>query len=258
MPPAQYIIRAAWHCVVSAFSFSITPFGFLRHAMRVPPRLGQLTQLFSVKPVAIFTHKNILASLRCHKDQCDPRPALPSPTGTSSDVDPKSDAETVPDDRTLVESRRHSSHCDEAEAEADLISLSDVPADEACAKPQYASCPRRPPTSSEAPNRSARLSIIYPIPSTENLRAHGPTTPTAGIDASDASDAPPLCAPLTPPPTHYKRRRPRVVSNEDHGPDPDQTSIRLVSSLRFAVMSVLMAPTCRLDINTETNLRFPF
>src|SRR6267142_748455 len=144
------------------------------HAMRVPapPRLGQLAHLFPTNPAAAFGCKNMLASLRRHHHRDplgSPAAALPSPTATtsstSSDVDPKFDAETVPDDRTLVGSRRHSSeHSDEE----DSITLSDVPEDEERVK---SPCPssRGPSTYSGTRDPSARRSIIYPLPSVENL-----------------------------------------------------------------------------------------
>ena len=160
----------------------------------------------------------MLASLRRHRDSFNFHSALPC-TSPSSDVDPKFD--TVPDDRTLVEFRRHSSH--------DSISLSTMPEeeDEECVKSQ---CSRGPPTSSETRDPSVRLSIIYPLPSAENLLGHEPTTPATTID----SVAPPFCVPaLTPPPTHYKRRRGRIISDEDYDPDPDQASIRYVCVLSF-------------------------
>jgi len=193
--------------------------------MRVPaPRLGQLVQLFSVNPSAAFGCKNMLASLRRHRDAFSSHCTSPS-----SDVGPKFDVETVPDDRTLVEFRRHSCH--------DSISLSTMPEeeDEECVKSQRS---RGPPTSSETRVPSVRLSIIYPLPSAENLLDHEPTTPATTID----SVAPPFCVPaLTPPPTHYKRRRGRIISDEDYDPDPDQASIRSNS-----------------EPEPERTLRFPF
>ncbi|KAH9987454.1 hypothetical protein BJV74DRAFT_498472 [Russula compacta] len=188
--------------------------------MRVPaPRLGQLAHLFSANTAAVFGHRSMLASLRRHRDPFAPCAVLPSPTGSTnsnnSDLDPKFDAETVPDDSTLVDSRRQSSHSEEA----DSFSLSDVPED-------------------EPPDTSARRSIIYPLPSAENLLAHEPTPPASMIDASTD---PPLCTPLTPPPAHYKRRRAHIMSDEDHDPDPDSTSISLYT-----------------DPQPESTLRFPF
>lgn len=180
--------------------------------MRVPaPRLGQLVHLFSVNPSAAFGCKNMLASFRRHRD-----PFSSHCTSPSSDVDPKFDVETVPDDRTLVEIRRHSFH--------DSISLSTMPEEEDEERS------RGPPTSSKTRDPSVRLSIIYPLPSAENLLGHEPTPPATTID----SVAPPLCVPaLTPPPTHYRRRRGRIISDEDYDPDPIQASIRYVCVLSF-------------------------
>jgi hypothetical protein len=208
--------------------------------MRVPapPRLGQLAHLFPVSPTAAFGCKNMLASLRRHYHNRDPfgssdTTALPSPTTTttrrtSSDVDPKFDTETVADDRTLVGSRRHSSSHSDQE---DLITLSDVPEDQECAKSSSA---RGPSAHCSTRDPSVRRSIIYPLPSVENLLTHEPTTTTPPAAAIDSSVAPPLCIPaLSPPPTHYKRRRARIISNEDHDPDLDQASIRCVCVIRL-------------------------
>ncbi|KAH9961355.1 hypothetical protein BC827DRAFT_1267716 [Russula dissimulans] len=201
--------------------------------MRVPVRrLGQLAHLFSVNPATVFKRKNILPSIRRHQDPLDSDAALPSPTSTSSDAEPESAVETVPDDRTLVESRRHSSQS----GEADSILLSDVPEDEVCVKPQRAS--RRPPSSSEPPDPFTRLSIIYPLPTAENLLAHESAHPPPVMDAPPSS-SPCIPAALAPPPTHYKRGRARVMSNEGHDPDPDQLS---------------NSP----NIDPDTALRFPF
>src|SRR5712672_2301782 len=219
--------------MVSLF-FSIFSFHLLCHAMRVPvPRFGQLAHLFSVNPATMFKRKNRLPSTRRHQDPFDSSAAPPSPTSTNSDTEPKSAVETVPDDRTLVESRRHSSQS----GEAGSILLSDVPEDEICVKPQRASL--QPPSSSEPPNPSARLSIIYPLPTAENLLAREPAHPLPVMDTLS------LCAPaaLAPPPTHYKRGRARVLSNEGHDPDPDQISNRYVPFVSpFAVAPVLMSP----------------
>ena len=189
--------------------------------MRVPaPRLGQLAHLFSINTAAVFGHKDMLSYTRRHRDPIDTGAALPSPTSTSSDVEPKSDAKTIPDDRTLVNHRRHSSKSDEM----DSILLSDVPGDGVCGKPQCTS--RRPPTS-EPPDPTGQLSIIYPLPTIEKLLAHEHTHQLAVMDASIA---PLLCTPtaLAPPATHYKRRRGRIISNEDHDPDPDEMSNRYI------------------------------
>ncbi|KAF8470505.1 hypothetical protein DFH94DRAFT_213487 [Russula ochroleuca] len=228
--------------------------------MRVPAptRLAQLAHLFSVNTAAVFGNKNTLTSSlrRHHQNPFDIRPALPSPTSTStstntelsssSESDPTFDAEMVPDDRTLVESRRHSSHSD-AEDEADSVVLfSDPPEDEVYLKLQRmvaSSRKRRQPASSSGhPDTSARLSIIYPLPNAESLLTHEPTPSiTAATVIDGASIDPPLCtsSPLSPPPAHYKRRRAHIMSDEDHGPDLNQTAIRL-------------------STDPESTLRFPF
>lgn len=171
----------------------------------------------------------MLASLRRHRD-----PFSSPCTSPSSDGDPKFDVETVPDDRTLVEFRPHSSHSDKA----DTISLSTMPEDEDCVKSQCSS--REPPPSFETRDPSVRLSIIYPLPSAENLLVHEPTPPSITIDPV----APPFCVPaLTPPPAHYKRRRGRIISDEDYDPVPDQASIRYVCVFNFlAVGQVVTTP----------------
>ena len=233
--------------------------------MRVPapPRLSQLAHLFQVNPAAVFGNKStLIASIRRHHHHQDPfgtSAPLPSPTtstgstsastnsesSSSSDADPTFDAETVLDDRTFVEeeSRRRSSSSSHSDAEVDeassLILLSDIPEGEAPylnfkrrrTVPSSRGRGRRPACSSEHPDTSARLSIIYPLPSAESLLAatHGPT-PSA-TTAIEASIAPPLCtlSPLSPPPAHYKRRRARIMSDEDHDSDPNQAPIRYVS-----------------------------
>jgi hypothetical protein len=230
--------------------------------MRVPapPRLAQLAHFFQVNPAAVFGNKSTLvASIRRHHHHQDPfgtSAPLPSPTAStsstsastnsesssSSDSDPTFDAETVPDDRTLVEeeSRRRSSssHSDaEADEASSLTLLSDIPEEASYLNfkhrrtvPSSRGRGRRPASSSERPDPSARLSIIYPLPSAESLLAatYGPT-PSATV--IDASIAPPLCtpSPLSPPPAHYKRRRARIMSDEDHDSDPNQAPIRYVS-----------------------------
>jgi len=203
--------------------------------MRVPaPRLGQLVHLFSVNPISVFGHRDMLPSMRRHRDPIDTDAALPSPTSTSSDVDSKSDVETVPDDRTLVKHKRHSSKSDEIDA----MLLSDVPEDEVCLTPRCTS--RRPPTgtSFEPLDPTGRLSIIYPLPTAEKLLAHDYTHQAT---AMDAPVAPSLYTPtaLAPPATHYKRRRARIISNEDHDPDSDEIYNRP-------------------NIDPDTTLLFPF
>ncbi|KAF8489817.1 hypothetical protein F5888DRAFT_1638431 [Russula emetica] len=237
--------------------------------MRVPapPRLAQLAHFFQVNPAAVFGNKSIASIRRHHQDPFGTSAPLPSPTAStsstsastnsgsssSSDADPTFDTETVPDDRTLVEeqSRRRSSssHSDaEADEASSLTLLSDIPEEEASylnfkrrrTVPSSCGRGRRPASSSEGPDPSARLSIIYPLPSAESLlaAAHGPT-PSATV--IDASIAPPLCtpSPLSPPPAHYKRRRARIMSDEDHDSDPNQAPIRFLA-------------------NPESTLRFPF
>lgn len=239
--------------------------------MRVPAptRLAQLAHLFQVNPVAVFGNKStLIASIRRHHHQ-DPfgtSTPLPSPTTSTSstsastnsesssspDVDPTFDAETVPDDRTFIEeeSRRRSSSSSHSDAEVDeassLILLSDIPEEGGSyinfkhrrTVPSSRGRGRQPASSSERPDTLARLSIIYPVPSAESLLAatHGPT-PSATV--IDASIAPPLStpSPLSPPPAHYKRRRARIMSDEDHDSDPNQTPNRVLadpeSTLRF-------------------------
>ena len=231
--------------------------------MRVPapPRLAQLAHLFQVNPAAVFGNKStLIASIRRHHHNQDPfgtNTPLPSPTtsttsistspnsesSSSSDADPTFDAETVPGDRTLFEeeSRRRSSssytgaEVDEANS---LILLSDIPEDVSYLNfKRHRTVPSsrgrgrgQPVFSSERPDTSARVSIIYPLPSAESLLAatHGPA-PSATV--IDASIAPPLCtsSPLSPPPAHYKRRRARIMSDEDHDSDSNQAPIMYVS-----------------------------
>ena len=233
--------------------------------MRVPapPRLAQLAHLFQLSPATLFGNKSThVASIRRHHQHHHQHPfgtstPLPSPTtstsststGTSSsassDTGHTFDAETVLDDRTFVEeeSRRRSSssHSDpEADEASSLMLLSDIPEEEVSylnfkrrrTLPSSRGRGRGPASSSERPDSSARLSIIYPLPSAESLLAvaatHGPT-PSATV--IDASIAPPLSTPfpLSPPPAHYKRRRARIMSDEDQDSDPSQAPIRYVS-----------------------------
>ena len=233
--------------------------------MRVPasPRLAQLAHFFQVNPAAVFGNKStLITSIRRHhhhhRDTFGTSAPLPSPTtstssaststnsesSSSSDADPTFDAETVPDDRTLVEeeSRRHSSssHSDaEVDETSSLILLSDIPEEEASylkfkrrrSMPLSRGRGQRPASSSERPDTSARLSIIYPLPSAESLLAAATHGPTPSATVIDASIAPPLCTPfpLSPPPAHYKRRRARIMSDEDHDSDPNPAPIRYVS-----------------------------
>ena len=240
--------------------------------MRVPapPRLAQLAHLFSVNTAAVFGNKNaFVASLRRHhQNPFAHRAVLPSPTSTelsstSDHSDPTFDTETVPDDRTLVESRRHSSHSGVEGDEADSITLgSDAPEDDAYLKLQHTVAKlrrrRQPASASERPDTSARLSIIYPLPNAESLLAQEPTPPATVIDASIA---PSLCtpSPLSPPPAHYKRRRARIMSSEDHDPDPNQTSIRYgFCHLPRCGNTGADDTACRLLTDPESTLRFPF
>jgi hypothetical protein len=248
--------------------------------MRVPapPRLAQLAHLFSVNTAAVFGNKNTLTSShrRHHHDPFGTLPALPSPTSTStstntelsssSESDPTFDAEMVPDDRTLVESRRHSSHSDaEDEADSDIL-FNDPPEHEVYLKFQRMVASsrkrRRPASSSEHPDPSARLSIIYPLPNAESLLTHEPTpSVTAATVIDDALIDPPLCtpSPLSPPPAHYKRRRAHIMSNEDHDPDLNQTARRYVCCHSPRCGNAGADDTaCRLLTDPESTLRFPF
>ncbi|KAH8984019.1 hypothetical protein EDB92DRAFT_1543446 [Lactarius akahatsu] len=203
--------------------------------MRVSaPRLGQLVHLLSVNPAAAFMHKTMFAALRRRRDSFDSRTVMPSPT--SPDSDAKFDIETVPDDRTLVESesRRNSTPPDDV----DLISFSDVREDEVRLKSQNPAGDTFFP--SKHPGKPALHPIIYPLPTAEDLLTHGlaPLPPT-----SDAPDpvTPLFCISrtLSPPPAHYKRKRARIISSADHDIDLNQTSIRL-------------------HIDPHAPLRFPF
>ena len=82
------------------------------HAMRVSaPSFGQLVHLLSVNPAATLMHKTMFATLRRRRDPFNAHTVMRSPTSTDSDA--KFDVETVPDDRTLVDSRRHSTPPDD-------------------------------------------------------------------------------------------------------------------------------------------------
>ena len=192
--------------------------------MRVStPRLGQLVHLLSVNPATAFMHKTMFIALRRRRDSFDTHTVMPSPT----DTDARFDVETVPDDRTLVDSRRNSTPPDDV----DSISFSDVREDEVhlkCRNPAG-----DPFISSKLPSKPALLPIIYPLPTAEDLLVHGrtPSPPT-----SDAASVTPLFCisrALSPPPTHYKRKRARIIPSHDHDIDPDQTSIRWVRSLPY-------------------------
>ncbi|KAI9445952.1 hypothetical protein H4582DRAFT_517838 [Lactarius indigo] len=205
--------------------------------MRVSaPRLGQLVHLLSINPAATFMHKTMFAVLRRRQESFDSRTVLPSPT--SPDADAKFDVETVPDDRTLVgsESRRNSTPPDEV----DLISFSDVREDEVRLKSQNPAGDQFFP--SKHPGKSALHPIIYPLPTAEDLLAHVQAPPPPTSDTPGPDPITPLFyipRALSPPPTHYKRKRARIIPSTDHDIDPDQTSVRL-------------------HIDPHAPLRFPF
>ncbi len=194
--------------------------------MRVSaPRLGQLVHILTVNPAAAFMHKTMFAALRRRRDSFDARTVMPSPT--SPDADAKFDVETVPDDRTLVDSRRNSSPPDDV----DLISFSDVREDEVRLKSQNPA--GDPFISSKLPGKPALLPIIYPLPSAEDLLTTHERAPL--LPTTDAAPVTPLFCisrTLSPPPTHYKRKRARIIPSADHDIDPDQ-SIRWVRSLPY-------------------------
>ncbi|KAH9980830.1 hypothetical protein BGW80DRAFT_1266451 [Lactifluus volemus] len=227
--------------------------------MRVSsPRLGhQLARILSTNPVILFSQKNMLALLGRRRDSVSARAVIQQPpTILHHEIDSKSETETVPDDRTLVESRRLVALYDEV----DLISLSDVPEDEVCSQTPCTTTSSGPfPSSSELHGKPERLSIIYPLPTAENLLTEEPTPPHTAADP--LSIAPSLCipCPLTPPPTHYKRRRARIISGEDHDPDPDQSSIRYVYvHLPPRGNTGVDHTTCRSNIDPDSAPRFPF
>lgn len=198
--------------------------------VRVPvPHLCQFTHFFSENPGVAFGYKN----MRLPWDPFGSCVTLPS-TSPRSDVDPKFDVETVSDEGTLVDTRRCPSHPDKTES----ISLSDVPEDEECIKSQCT--PRGSPTCSENPFSSAGQPIVYPLPSDEGLLAYKPP-PAITIDTLVA---PPSCVhALTPPPTHYKRRRARIISDEHDEPELDQTPARCVCVISIlAVRQLLITP----------------
>jgi len=188
--------------------------------MRVSaPRFGQLVHLLSVNPATTFMHKTMFATLRRRRDPFDARTVMPSPTSPKSDA--KFDTETVPDDRTLVESRRHSAHPDD-----DDMIFSDVREDEMSLKSQRTLSDSF--ISSKLPGMPALLPIIYPLPTAEDLLAYGRTQPTSTIDAASVPQLFCISRALSPPPTHYKRKRAHITQSADHDIDPDQkTSPRL-------------------------------
>jgi len=189
--------------------------------MRVPvPRLSQLAHLFTLNPATTFWYNNTLTSMRRDWDPFGSRASLLSYTDGSSDVDSEFDVETIPDDRTLAESGRHSPHSDEA----DSSPLIDVLEDEGCGKSQCTS--QGPPRTSEIPEESSRRPIIYPLPSDEELLAYEPTPRGPIIHALFV--LPPSITALRPPPSHHKRRRSRIISDEDYDPAPDQAPIRYI------------------------------
>ena len=196
--------------------------------MRVSaPRISQLVHLLSVNPAAAFMHKTVFTALRRRRDSFDTRTVMPSPT--SPDTDAKFDFETGPDDRTLVDSRRNSTPPDDG----DSMSFSDVREDEVRLKNQNLADDAF--ISSKLPGKSALHPIIYPLPTAEDILAQGwtPSPPT-----SDAASITPLCSisrALSPPPSHYKRKRARIIpsADQDIQVDPDQASIRWDPSLPY-------------------------
>lgn len=223
--------------------------------MRVSaPRLGQLTHLLSVNPASIFSQKNILAVLRHRRNSFSAHAVMHLPNIIDEDIDSKFDAEIVPDDSTLVESRQFSTLPDEE----DSILLKDLPEDETTTETQCTTT-SGPLTSPELPSKPQRLSIIYPLPTAENLLTQEPTQMHTLADPP--SIAPPSCfpSPLSPPPTHYKRRRARIISGEDHDPDLDRSPIRYVYVHFLPRGSVDVDGTsCRSNIDPDSTPRFPF
>ena len=198
------------------------------HAMRVsPPRLRQLVHLLSVNPAASFMHKTMFIALRRRRNSFDSRTVMPSPTSPGADA--KFDVETVPDDRTLVDSRRHSTPPDDDES----ISFSDVREDSDEVRLKSENPAGDPFISSKLPSKPVLLPIIYPLPSAEDLLAHGRTPSPPTSDAAPITPLSCISRALSPPPTHYKRKRARVITSADHDIDPDQTSIRWVRSLPY-------------------------
>ena len=192
------------------------------HAMRVSaPSFGQLVHLLSVNPAATFMHKTMFATLRRRRDPFNAHTVMRSPTSTDSDA--KFDVETVPDDRTLVDSRRHSTPPDD-----DDSIFSDVHGDEVSLKSQHTA--GEPFISSKLPSKPALHPIIYPLPTAEDLLAHGRTPPPPTIDAASVTPLFCISRALSPPPTHYKRKRARIIPSVDHDIDPDQTSPRWARS----------------------------
>lgn len=185
------------------------------------PRLSQLAHSVAVNLADTFWYNNTVTSMRrdCQWDPFDSRASLLSPTDSSSDVDSEFDVETIPDDRTLVlvESGRHSFH-------SSSLPFSEVLEDVGYVQSQFTS--QGPPRSSENPDESARRPIIYPLPTDEELSAYVPTPRDPTINASFAP--PPPVPALRPSPSHYKRRRGRILSVEDYDPDPDQATIRYI------------------------------
>jgi hypothetical protein len=222
MPPAQYKPSPAYHSVASAiFRSRITSFS--RHAMRVsPPRLGQLTRFLSASPASIFSQRSVLTILRRRRESLGSGAVLHPPIILNTDVESNCDTETVPDDRTLVEPRTLVTLPDET----DSISLKDMPEDEVCTKTQCTTS--RPFKSSEFHVEPERSSIIYPLPTAENLLTQEPLSPHTAADPQSFAAPVGIPCQLTPPPTHYKRRRARIISGEDSDPDLDRSSIRCV------------------------------
>jgi hypothetical protein len=182
--------------------------------MRVSaPRLAQLVHLLSVNPATTFMHKTMFATLRRRRDPFDTHTAvMPSPTSPNSNA--KFDTETVPDDRTLVESRRHSTHPDDDEM---IFSERE---DEMSLKSQHTLSDSF--ISSKVPGKPALHPIIYPLPTAEDLLAHGRTPLAPTIDAASVTPLFCISRALSPPPTHYKRKRAHIIPSADHDIDPDQ------------------------------------
>lgn len=200
--------------------------------MRVSaPRFSHLVHLLSVNPAAAFMPKTMFSSLRRRQqDSFDTHTVSSFPT--SPDSDAKFDVETVPDDRTLVDSRRQSTHPDD-----DDSIFSDAREDEVFHKSKHTECGAS--ISSKLPGKPALHPIIYPLPTAEDLLAQGRTAPSQPIDAASVTPLFCISRALSPPPTHYKRKRARIIQSADHDFDPDQTALRL-------------------HIDPHAPLRFPF
>ena len=184
---------------------------------------GQLVHLLSVNPAATFMPKVMFASLRRRRDSFDTHTVSPSPN--SPDSDAKFDVETVPDDTTLVDSRRQSTHPDD-----DDSIFSDVREDDAFLKSKHTEGDTF--ISSKLPGKPALHHIIYPLPSAEDLLAHR-TPPPPPVDTAAVTPLFCISRALSPPPTHYQRKRARTIPSADHDLDPDQTPLRWARSVPF-------------------------